>query len=334
MRLEKKLIAISILAFIIGLAIILPPYLTLGIGAATKIKSISDVDMILYAHAAPDIHINGQERINREWIDIFVNFTLNPKTAMANLKNVDAQIEIYNFHVYSDQTSIANITYCISVATYVPGPIEKRWGYTSPFPTTGTGGYASAVPSTGNGFWGFSDGSKFDINEAIGYTEGNGQAGFNVGSIGWTEEGGYSYNATKCSSTLLRGHYIGGPSAWLTENEERSAQAKNNLENAQTLYIDVTRIMTITYKHQNTSADSTIPASSSIKTTINSNKVIGHIELVKTDWGFASGPIPDYMQNDSGYRYTLPPSAFLNPQLPKEEYRMHAQDIVNPVYGD
>jgi hypothetical protein len=329
MRLEKKLIAISILAFIIGLAIILPPYLTLGIGATAKIKPISDVDMILYAHAAPDVHINGQERINREWIDILVNFTLNPKTAMANLKDVDAQIEIYNFHVYSDQTSIANITYCISTETYVLGPIEKTWGYTSPFPTTAPGRYTSAVPSTGNGFWGFSDGSKFDLSEVIGYTEGNDQAGFNVGSISWTEEEGYSYNATKCSSTLLRGHYIGGLSAYLTEKEELSAQAKNNLENAQTLYIDVTRIMTVTYKHQNTSADSTTPATSSIKTTTTSNKVIGHIELTKTDWGFASGSIPDYMQNDSSYRYTLPPSAFLNPQLPKEEHRTHARSVIN-----
>jgi hypothetical protein len=331
MKVEKKMIALSIVALVIGIATMLPiVYISYKAGATTP--SISDVGMVLYAHAAPDVHINGNERINKEWIDILVNFTLNPKTAMANLKNVDAQIEVYNFHVYSDQTSIANITYCISVHTYVPGPIEKRWGYTSPFPTTGTGGYASAVPSSGNGFWGFSDGSKFDISEVIGYTEGNGQAGFGVGSIGWTEEGGYSYNATKCSGTLLRGHYIGGLSAWLTENEERSAQAKKDLENAQTLYIDVTRIMTVTYKHQDTSADSTNPASSSIKTTMDSNKVIGHIELAKTDWGFASGPIPDYMQNDSSYRYTLPSSAFLNPQLPKEEYRISMRSIINPAF--
>jgi hypothetical protein len=57
------------------------------------------------------------------------------------------------------------------------------------------------------------------------------------------------------------------------------------------------------------------------------SKVIGHIELTKTDWGFASGSIPDVMQNDSYYRYILPPSAFTNPQLPKEEYGYHA-DII------
>jgi hypothetical protein len=49
------------------------------------------------------------------------------------------------------------------------------------------------------------------------------------------------------------------------------------------------------------------------------NKVLGHIKLVKTDWGFASGSVPDFMQTDSYYRYILPPSEFLNPQLPKEE---------------
>ncbi|MCL2643351.1 MAG: hypothetical protein FWD52_07595 [Candidatus Bathyarchaeota archaeon] len=54
------------------------------------------------------------------------------------------------------------------------------------------------------------------------------------------------------------------------------------------------------------------------------NKVIAHIELSKTDWGFATGPVPDYRQNDSFLRHLLPPSAFKNPHLPKEEYGFHA----------
>ncbi|MCL2868935.1 MAG: hypothetical protein FWF27_05790 [Candidatus Bathyarchaeota archaeon] len=317
MKIEKKLITLSILAFIIGLAIILPPYLTLGIGATAKIKPISNVNMILYAHAVPTTHINGENKISGQTINLLTNFTLNPDVAIANLKNVDAQIEIYNFHVYSDKTSIANITYCIPISKYIPDPNNKR-------------GYTSAIQGSGNGFWIFKDGTKFDIKDVdiIGYTEGNDQSGFTVGKLSLTEENGYSYTH-ECDKMLQRGFYVGSSFAAIyNANGEQSLQAQKNIENAQILYIDVTRIMTVIYKHQdNTSDTTTSPTSSTITTTMVNNKVICHIELSKNDWGFASGPIPNFMQTDANYRYILPPSAFSNPQLPKEEYRIHMNII-------
>jgi hypothetical protein len=308
---KKRMLLYSILALTIGIATILPlSYLTLR--DDTNQKPISSIGMILYAHAVPTTHINNGVITNRQTVNLLTNFTLNPDTATTNLKDVDAQIEIYNFHIYSDKASIANITYSISICKLIP--------------TNSTRGYNSTIQGSGAGFWIFNDGTKFDIKDVLGYTEGTNDVGFRVGRGTWSEENGYSYSS-EVDRTLQRGYFVGSSSAILSEinGDEKSVQASINIKNAQTLYIDTTRVMTVTYKSKLNSSDSTAPATSSITTaTMDSNKVIGHIELAKTDWGFASGSVPDLMQNDSYYRYILPPSEFLNPYLPKEEQGYHA----------
>jgi hypothetical protein len=87
------------------------------------------------------------------------------------------------------------------------------------------------------------------------------------------------------------------------ENDERSVQALINIESSQTIYVDVTRVITVTYKLQ------TNPGSSvaSTTTTLASNEVLGHIELVKTDFGFASGNVPSFMHDDAQFLHILPP---------------------------
>ena len=311
MKVEKKVIVLSILALAIGIATILPlAYIPYSSGAPTL---ISGVDMILYAHVVPTTSTNNGNILSGDTINIIANFTRNLDAT--SLNGADAQIEVYNFHVYSDKTSIANITYCIAIDTNIPDSSSK-------------GGFTPAIRGSGDGFWIFRDETKFDVKEVIGYAEGNGQSGFGIGGrVRWSEEEGYYYyipDPEKDDLFTGRGHYKASCSAFLSEvNGERSAQAQKDLEDAKILYIDVTRVMTVTYKHQTDSSSST----STITTTIMDSKVIGYIELTKTDWGFASGSIPDFMQNDRYYRDILPPSAFTNPQLPREEYRNHT-DII------
>jgi hypothetical protein len=61
-----------------------------------------------------------------------------------------------------------------------------------------------------------------------------------------------------------------------------------NLRDAKTIYVDVTRVVTVTYRHQAVSD----PAVSSLITIFGNNKVICHAELAKTNFGFAFGPLP------------------------------------------
>jgi hypothetical protein len=308
MKVEKKIIALSIVALVIGIVTILPlAYIPYKAGDTTT-TPVTDVGMILYAHTVPDPKTINTVAGNGEIIDIIARFTLTPNAA--NIK-ADAQIDVYNFHIYSDKTSIANITYCIAIDKNLPDSNSKS-------------GFIPAIRGSGDGFWEFNDGTKFDIKDVIGYTEGNGQSGARTNSVRWTEENGYSYSP-EGDTIMQRGYFTGSFSAFLYEaKDERSAQAVNNLQNAQTLYIDVTRIMTVTYQHQPNSSDSTTPTASSITLTSTNKKVICSLELAKTDWGFASGPVPNFMQEDTNYRHRLPPSAFSNPDLPREEYRSHS----------
>ena len=61
--------------------------------------------------------------------------------------------------------------------------------------------------------------------------------------------------------------------------------------------------MTVTYKLQ-TNPDSIV---ASTITTLASNEVLDHIELIKTDFGFASEDIPAFMWDNVGFLHMLPP---------------------------
>jgi hypothetical protein len=80
---------------------------------------------------------------------------------------------------------------------------------------------------------------------------------------------------------------------------ERSAQALEDLRNAQTIYVDITRVMQITYKHPNSTNESSI-ITATPTTTI--KEVLYHIQL----------PAPDrlgrviYKTDHDGYQNQYP----------------------------
>ncbi|MCL2643703.1 MAG: hypothetical protein FWD52_09430, partial [Candidatus Bathyarchaeota archaeon] len=232
MKIEKKVIALSIVALAIGMATILPLAYIPYKASATIPTPLSDIDSILYALTTP----TTQDGNIGEQLYIIAN--IKTTTEISKLKGADAQIEVYNFHVYSDKASIANMTYCVTIYTHqIPDQNSK-------------GGYAPAITGEGGGFWIFQDGTKFDVNEVIGYADGNGQSGFSVGGkVKWSAEHGYYYDENPEPFPYMeQDHYKG--SLWTVlsaAKDEKYAQTINNIENAQTLYIDVTRIMFVTY---------------------------------------------------------------------------------------
>ena len=281
MKIEKKTIALCICALTIGIITILPiAYLTPRTSNHTS--SISDVN-ILYANVLPFGGGGRADIASGDRISIIANFTTTPKAT--ELGDIDAKIEVFNFHVYSDQTSIANITFSYTNARQIYNNTDEEGPYIRR-------GLTSAIWSQSGDRWGFADGTTFDVKDVIGPIDGTGSVSF------------FMWDTPAGSTETI--HSIGQGYAFLSEaNGERSAQALFNLRNAQTLYIDVTRALIVTYRHQ---ADSN-SAVSSLTTTFGSDKVLTHVKLVKTEYGFVSGEVPDFMQQGNSWQGILPPTS-------------------------
>ena len=209
---------------------------------------------IVYANAIP--HTRDA---NGAVVNVVANFSLTP--AGISTKGADAKIEVFNIHIYSDKASIANITYVV-----------PQYGNVSD--SNAPDGVNSAIRGNHGEVWFFADGSSYNLTSALG-----------VDAEKIYCSGLFNFDGTGIS------HTAGWGSAVLSEADgEESSQALADLKEASTLYVDITRIMTITYKHQ------TVFGSSLSATTIDNSKVLCHVELSKTSFGFASGAVPDFMQ--------------------------------------
>jgi len=277
MKIEKRMIALCICTLAIGLATVLPLAYFTPRTASAQTNPWFDAD-ILYANVIPN-----QFDVSGDVVNVVVNFTFTPDAV--NLKGADAKIEVFNFHIYTDKTSIANTTYCLALSGNLFDPKSP-------------GGFRPAIQGCGPDLFNFADGTRLNITEVFGDTEGITSAVYSSSIAGLdTNYEGNPY--------FQEDYLEGRVSAFLSEeNGEKSAQALTNLRNAQTLYVEVTRVMTITYHHQ-TNIDS---STSSITTILATSDVLSRIELTKTDFGFVSGSVPDFMLNNAMYTYTLPPS--------------------------
>ena len=179
------------------------------------------------------------------FIDIDVTYGIH---SMFNFKDIDAKIEVYNYHVYSDQTSIANITHTIAITKDVPDPNSPS-------------GFTSGIMdrSREKNTYTFADGSIFDITGVIGYVENSRLSGI-IYDQGPTDDLYPMHDAILISAS----------------KGERSAQALYSVRSAQKVYVDVTMTLSVTYKHPNNSG-----ASSIITTTSTNNDVLFHAELTK-----------------------------------------------------
>ncbi|MDR0471394.1 MAG: hypothetical protein LBH79_06705 [Nitrososphaerota archaeon] len=213
-------------------------------------------------------------------IHVMANITL---TSEVNLKYADAKVEFYGFRLYSEQGSIANLTYNLSVEKSLP------WVPGSKNPSPPISGY-------GGNFASFSDGTIIDVNEIIGDIIGGGGHGFN------------------CYSYPNRSHIVIGAGS-IIGFEENHAQMLADFRSAQTLYIDVTRILGITCQEN---------ADPMVIPTLFDDEVLCHVELTKVGDRFGYGaytgdeynypmaevPLPDVsspysFQSDMSYVYVL-----------------------------
>jgi hypothetical protein len=277
MKIEKKVPSFIMLVIIIGLSVIMPIHLVsaetnnaypvtnspatqenwlptfiaddlLSKNAehASTQTPLGSSANITYAYA--DLNPGGNSTFpwNGAKIHIMANISL---TSEFNLEYADGKVEFYVFHLYSEQGSIANITSSIMVfksPRWVPGSTEK-----DP-PINGSGGNIVS----------FKDGTIFDANKIIGDNFCAGGGGFNS----------YSYPN--------RTHIVIGAGPLTFGLEEKHVQMLAALRSAQTLYIDVTRVLCITCQENEELI---------VTPTLFSNEVLCHVELTKAGDRFEYG---------------------------------------------
>jgi len=199
-------------------------------------------------------------------IHVMTNITL---TSEVNLEYADAKVEFYGIHLYSERGSIANLTYNLIVDK--PSP----YGFGSEYRNSPISGISANYVI-------FSDGTIIDVTEIIGDTFGGGGGGFN------------SYNYPN------RTHIVIGAGTFITSAEAKQAQMLVDFRNAQTLYIDVTRILGVTFQED---------ANPMVTPTLFSNEVLCHVELTKVNDRFGYGAY-------TGDEYNYPMTEF---PLPEED---------------
>ena len=250
---EKKVILCAILAITIGIGTIVPmEYLMSAQAQANaqtaqaqeKANAAADVQALVqpmfsdinitYAYSNLDkTSSNDTMTLYGSSIEAVVNFTLAPDA----LKNADAQIEYYKFAVSSDQGPIFNMGYYLVLEA-------------NSYVTTGMGGPEGTIT--------FANGLTFNGPSATDSQD------INFGS------GGQCINYPAWGSNFTMGYvsnYICGT------DPNNLPQAVSELRNAQTLYIDVSKLCTVTV---NGNVTVTTPAS---------NQILQHIVLTKTGDG-------------------------------------------------
>lgn len=255
---EKKLILCGILAIAIGIATIVP--LEYFMAAQTQANAQTTFTPwfnvnVPYAYVNLD-QSGGNSTMTREgaMIQAIANFTLTP--AAINLKNADARIEFYQFQVSSDQGPIVNITYSVAVSreelnvTGIPG-----------------GCYLAITGSGDNTFY-FADGTTYNGNNICGNSDCGG------GTVLYNTDNTPGILPLQNYTTAVVSDYI------VSYNGNSASQAFTELRAAQTLYIDVSRICSVSYEGNSTTATTT---------TLESNQVLQHIVLTKAGNGFVYG---------------------------------------------
>lgn len=113
MKTEKKLIAYSAIALLIGVASI-APLLFLMSGTANAETTIDKPWFNLnipYAYWTANTTENPNGTVTyREWYIMSFNLTLNPEAAK---QVADARIEYYQLQIYTDKAPIENLTYFV-----------------------------------------------------------------------------------------------------------------------------------------------------------------------------------------------------------------------------
>ena len=280
---EKKLILCGILAVAIGIATVVPlEYMMAAQAQANSQTSAQPNSQTAFTpwfnvsvpYAYVDLDQSGGNNTmtwNGVSIDAIANFTLTP--AALTLENADARIEFYLFQVSSDQGPIANITYSIAVS--------KEEVNVTGLP----GGVYTAITGSGANTFTFADGTVYNGPK-------NGDCG--GGMVLYNIPGTPMQNFTD----VVVSDYI------LSYNGNPASQALTELQNAKVVYIDVSRICSVSFEGN---------ANTATTTTLATNQVLQHIVLTKTGNGFVYG---SYTAGTVPYPGDLGPSTTLTPTAP------------------
>ena len=254
---EKKLIAFSILAITIGVATIIPlQYLLTG-----QTEANAQPITPWFNVSIPYAYINLYDRGGNDtmtWdgamFQAIANFTLTSDAI--NLKNADAQIEFYQFRLYSDnEASIVNITYSVAVCREELNVVGIP------------GGVYLAITGSGSNKFTFADGTTYDGNAVVGDSIcGGGKVLCNILGVQPVEE--YTVAVVGSYIADYKGNSV--------------VQTLPELRNAQALYVDVSKICSVSYQGNSSSTAATT-------TTLASDEILCHIALAKTDNGFVYG---------------------------------------------
>jgi hypothetical protein len=255
MHVEKKLIAWCILAIVIGVAAILPLEYLMSDQAEAKAQTITPWFTVDIPYAYVNLHDSGGND-TMTWdgamFQAIANFALTPDAI--NLKTADAQIEFYQFRLYSDTSAIVNITYSVAVCREeinVPGI---------------PGGVYLAITGSGGNKFTFADGTTYDGNAVVGDSVCGG------GKVIANMPGRPVANYT----VAVVGSHI------TDYNGNNAVQTLTELRNDQALYIDVSKICSVSYQGNSSSTTATT-------TTLASDEILCHIALTKTQNGFVYG---------------------------------------------
>jgi hypothetical protein len=255
MHVEKKLIAWCILAIVIGVAAIIPLEYLMSDQAEAKAQTITPWFTVSIPYAYVNLHDSGGND-TMTWdgamFQAIANFTLTPDAI--NLKTADAQIEFYQFRLYSDTAAIVNITYTVAVCR------EEINSQGTP------GGYYMAITGSGGNKFTFADGTTYDGNAVIGDSVcGGGKVIANI------------------PGRPVENHTVAVVGSHITNyNGNNAVQTLTELRNAQTLNIDVSKICSVSYQGNSSSTTATT-------TTLASDEILCHVALTKTENGFVYG---------------------------------------------
>jgi hypothetical protein len=267
---EKKLILCGIFAIAIAIAAIVPLEYMMAAEAQENAQPITQTTTqpsteaniqtaftpwfnvnVSYAYVTLD-KSGGNDTMTWKGavIQAIANFTLTSDAL--DFKNADAYIEFYLFQVSSDQGSIVNITYNAAVSKEEEG-------------VTGVpGGIRCAIRGSGGNTFTFADGTTYKDAKICGDSDcGGGMVLFN---------GPRSVFSQTFTSAV--GDYIS------SYNGNPVPQAVTELRNAQTLYIDVSRIGSVSFEGT---------ATTPLTTALAGHQVLQHIVLTKAGNGFVYG---------------------------------------------
>lgn len=110
MKIEKKLVACSILALLIGVSSVVPLLFLMSAKAETAPKPWFNLNVpYAYVTANSTLNLNGSDIYNY-YRALVLNFTLNPE---AENEISDAQFEYYEFQLYTDKEQLGNVSYFV-----------------------------------------------------------------------------------------------------------------------------------------------------------------------------------------------------------------------------